>query len=115
MSPKSWEQAMTEAYWDYRWRQIMEPLCDTFQRWKAGKLRHADVDRAIDAAYKEKCAINSVLGQRHDRAAAIIRCWDSEWFEAWLEENRPTADVESSEPLAEGCGEVNTIDEVPDP
>ena len=40
MSPKSWEQAMTESYWDYRWRQIMEPLCETFRRWKAGELSH---------------------------------------------------------------------------
>ena len=36
MSPKNWEESMVDAYWDYRWRQIMDPLCDTFQRWKAG-------------------------------------------------------------------------------
>jgi len=93
MSPKDWEQAMTEAYWDYRWRQIMEPLCDTFQRWKAGKLGHADVDQAIDAAYKEKCLINSLLAHRADRASAVIQWWDREWFLAWIEENRPPADV----------------------
>jgi hypothetical protein len=93
MSPKSWEEAMTEAYWDYRWRQIMEPLCETFQRWKAGELGHDDVDRAIDAAYKEKCSINSLLAQREDRAAAIIHWWDPEWFEAWIEKNRPPAHI----------------------
>lgn len=105
MSPKSWEEAMTEAYWDYRWRQIMEPLCETFQRWKAGELGHDDVDRAIDAAYKEKCSINTLLAQREDRAAAIIHWWDPEWFEAWIEENRPPAHVRIDTPRAEESGE----------
>ena len=96
MSPKSWEESLTDAYWDYRWRKIMDPLCDTFQRWKAGELSHLDVDRAIDEAYKEKCLINNLLTSRPDRAAAIIQWWDHDWFLAWIEENRPPADVEIS-------------------
>jgi hypothetical protein len=100
MSPKDWEQALTEAYWDYRWRRIMEPLCQTFQQWKAGELGHADVDRAIDAAYKEKCVVNSLLAQRQDRAAAIIHWWDREWFEAWIEEHRPPSDAFSDVPTS---------------
>ena len=98
MSPKSWEEALTDAYWDYRWRNIMEPLCKTFQAWKSGDLSHADVDKAIDAAYKEKCMVNSLLGQRPDRSAAIIHWWDPEWFEAWIEDNRPPAGVDVSPP-----------------
>ena len=96
MSPKSWEESLTDAYWDYRWRKIMDPLCDTFQRWKAGDLGHLDVDRAIDEAYKEKCLINNLLTSRPDRAAAIIQWWDHDWFLAWIEKNRPPADVEIS-------------------
>jgi len=53
MSPKSWEEQLTDAYWDDRWRKIMEPLCETFQRWKAGKIGHEEVNRAVDEAYKE--------------------------------------------------------------
>lgn len=94
MSSKSWEEVMTDAYWDYRWRQIMEPLCGTFQKWKAGELGNEDVNKAIDEAYKEKCSINSLLTQRRDRAAAIIHWWDPEWFEAWIEEHRPPAEVD---------------------
>jgi len=45
MSPKTWEEKLTDAYWDYRWHTIMEPLCETFQAWKAGQLGHEDVDR----------------------------------------------------------------------
>jgi hypothetical protein len=101
MSPKTWEESLTEAYWDYRWRKIMDPLCDTFQRWKAGELDHSDVDKAIDAAYKEKCSINSLLSQRPDRAAGVIHWWDPEWFETWIEENRPPAGVELGRPPVE--------------
>jgi hypothetical protein len=89
MNAKDWEQALTDAYWDYRWHQILYPLCEAFQRWMAGELGHADVGQAIDGAYKEKCVINSPLAQREDREAAIIRAWDREWFEAWLAENCP--------------------------
>ena len=91
MSPSSWERALTDAYWDYRWRKIMEPLCETFQRWKAGELSHQDVDKAIDEAYKEKCLINNLLTYRPDRAAAVIQWWDREWFLKWIESNRPPA------------------------
>lgn len=94
MSPKSWEETVTAAYWDYRWRRIMDSLCETFQRWKAGELSNADVERAIDAAYQEKCAINSFLSQREDRAAALIQCWDREWFRHWIIDNRPPAGVQ---------------------
>lgn len=73
MSPKSWQESLTDAYGDYRWRKIMDPLCDTFQRWKAGELGNLDVDRAIDEAYKEKCLINNLRTSRPDRAAAIIQ------------------------------------------
>jgi hypothetical protein len=75
MSAKDWEQALTDAYRDYRWHQIMDPLCEAFQRWMAGELGHADVSQAIDGAYK-KCMIYSLLAQREDRALTIIQAWD---------------------------------------
>ena len=101
MSPKSWEEAMTEAYWDYRWRKIMDPLCDTFQKWKAGELSHKAVSQAIDEAYKEKCLVNSLLTYRPDRAAAVIQWWDRDWFLDWIKENSPPPDVELDAPPAE--------------
>ena len=101
MSPKSWEETLTDAYWDYRWRKIMDPLCDTFQCWKAGELGHADVNDAIDEAYKEKCLVNNLLTYRPDRAAAVIQWWDREWFLEWIKENRPPADIDLEAPPPE--------------
>ena len=115
MTSGSWEEALVADYGDRHWQEIMEPLCETFRRWKSGQVDHAEVDRVLDAAYRQKCALDSLLGQRPDRAAAIIEVTDHEWFMVWIEGNRPRADVESSEPLAEGCGEVITIAEMPEP
>jgi hypothetical protein len=98
MTPKNWQEALTDAYWDYRWKKIMEPLCETFQRWKAGELTHQDVDAAIDHAYKEKTTVNSLLSYRPDRAAAVIQWWDQEWFLTWIEENRPPPDFRIESP-----------------
>ncbi len=42
-----WEQALLDAYYDYRWRQVLEPLYQKFQQWKAGELDHMDMDEAI--------------------------------------------------------------------
>ena len=93
-----WEQALIEAYYDYRWHQLLEPLCETFQRWKAGELTHADVDRAIEEAYRERCGLHNLFSQRQDRAVALIQWWDREWFEAWVEEHRPPPDVRLAPP-----------------
>ncbi len=93
-----WEQALIDAYYDHRWRQLLEPLCETFQRWKAGELTHADVDRAMEEAYKEKCWISNLFAQRRDRTVALIQWWDREWFEAWVEKYRPPSGVRPVSP-----------------
>lgn len=48
-----WEQALLDAYYDFRWRQVLDPLYDKFQRWKAGELDHAEMDKAIHQTHKQ--------------------------------------------------------------
>jgi hypothetical protein len=98
MSPKDWEHDLADAYCSYRWHQLLEPLCGTFQAWKAGKLTHEEVDRALEEAYKNKCALNNLFCQRVDRVVNLIQWWDREWFEAWVEEHRPPSGVELAPP-----------------
>jgi hypothetical protein len=92
----NWAETMVKDYHDYRWHQLLDPLCDTFRQWKAGELAHAEVDRAIDEAYKERCVINNLFAQRQDRAIALIHWWDSEWFDAWVAEHRISPSAQSS-------------------
>ena len=95
MTSGSWEEALVADYGDRHWQEIMEPLCETFRRWKSGQVDHAEVGRVLDAEYRKKCALDSLLGQRPDRAAAIIEVTDREWFMAWIEEHRRPAGAES--------------------
>jgi hypothetical protein len=89
MDHKDWERALADDYCTYRWAKILDPLCETFQAWKAGKIDHVEVDAALESAYKEKCALNNLLCQRVDRVANLVRWWDVEWFEDWVAQHRP--------------------------
>jgi hypothetical protein len=60
---------------------------------------NSEVDAALERAYKEKCALNNLFCQRVDRVANLVRWWDLEWFERWVEEHRP--------PIQPGAGEQN--------
>lgn len=97
MASKSWEEALVAAYGDHHWHEIMDPLCEIFQRWKGGQADNAKVDRVLDTAYRQKCALESLLGQRADRAAAIIEVTDREWFLSWIEEHRPQSGAKDPE------------------
>lgn len=94
MSPESWEKSLIDAYCSYRWAKLLNPLCDTFQAWKAGRIDVEEVDRALDQAYKEKCALSNLFCQRMDRVWNLIQWWDREWFEEWVEKNRPPAHID---------------------
>lgn len=96
-----WQQAMMEDYYDYRWHQVGDPLCDTFRRWKDGEASHQEVDKAIEEAYKQRCMIKNLFSQRPDRVVALIQWWDREWFDDWLEAHRLPPDTQPDAPIAE--------------
>ncbi len=83
-----WERALIDEYHDYYCHKIMEPLCETFSRWKAGKLTHKDIDRAIERAYHGRCTMHKLFDQRPDRCVALISVLDPEWFNKWIEKHR---------------------------
>lgn len=83
-----WQQQLINDYYDYRWRKVAEPLCETFRRWKEGELPHSALDKAIEEAYRSRCTLCDIFSQRPDRAVALIQILDPEWFEAWVKEHR---------------------------
>lgn len=83
-----WQEELLEDYYDYRWRQVAEPLCETFRRWKEGELSHSALDQAIEKAYRERCTLCDLFSQRPDRAVALIQILDPEWFEVWVKKHR---------------------------
>ena len=94
-----WEERLIDDYRDYRWRQLMEPMCDKMQQWKAGELTHADMDQALEACHQQACEVRSLLNQREDRVVMLIQWLDREWFEEWVKRHSPPRGARLVPPL----------------
>ena len=85
-----WEQALIDAYSDYRWRQVLNPLYEKFQQWKSGELGHMDMDEAIHQTHKENQEVYIFFTQKRDRLVQVIQL-NEDWFKAWVKDNPPPA------------------------
>jgi hypothetical protein len=85
-----WEQALLDAYYDYRWRQVLDPLYQKFQQWKARELDHIDMDEAIHQTHKQTQEAYVFFTQRRDWLVRIIQM-DEAWFQVWIKDNPPPA------------------------
>lgn len=88
-----WEQALIKAYHDHRWRETLEPLYDKFQRWKAGELGHAEMDRAIHETHKQTQEVYKFFIQKRSVLLKFIQ-WDREWFAAWVKNHAPPSGID---------------------
>ncbi len=96
MTPEwQWEQALIDDYYDYRWRQVLDPLYDKFQRWKAGELTHDDMDQAIHETHKQNQELYTLFRESRRFLVGLIQ-WDREWFEGWVADHPPPPGVELS-------------------
>lgn len=93
-SPKrQWEQTLIDDYYDHRWREILQPLYEKFQRWRAGELNHAAMNRAIHETHKQTRELYSLFTQRRPLLVKLIQL-DREWFQAWVKYHKPPRGVE---------------------
>jgi hypothetical protein len=88
-----WEQALIDAYYDHRWRQVLDPLYEKLQRWKVGELTHADVDRAIHETHKQNRELYRLFRESRSFLVGLIQ-WDRDWFDGWVADNPPPPGVE---------------------
>jgi hypothetical protein len=88
-----WEQALIDAYYDYRWRQVLTPLHEKFKCWKAGELDHWDMDQAIHETHKENQHLYSLFNESRSFLVGMIQ-WDETWFDAWVVDHPPPSGVE---------------------
>ncbi|MCL4394541.1 MAG: hypothetical protein M1482_07030 [Chloroflexi bacterium] len=80
---REWQQKLVGDYYDYKWKELLEPLYQDFQRWKAGERSHADMDRAIHRAHKGSQDLYSLFGENRETLASWIQL-DKDWFGSWL-------------------------------
>jgi hypothetical protein len=83
---REWEQALIDAYHDYRWRQVLQPLYDDFQRWAAGELKHDDMNEAIHAVHKKNQGLYSLFTERRSWLVRAIQM-DEDWFQEWVKDH----------------------------
>ena len=86
---QQWEQTLIDDYRSYRWHQVMEPLCDKMQLWKAGQVPLGELDRFMEDIHRQICEVRSMFSQRRDRLVNLIQWWDREWFLEWIKEYSP--------------------------
>jgi hypothetical protein len=83
-----WEHALLDAYDDFRWQQVLEPLYDQFQRWTAGELDHAEMDKAIHQTHKETQELYGVFTLKREILVRAVQL-DEDLFQDWVRENPP--------------------------
>jgi hypothetical protein len=83
---REWEQALVDAYYDYRWRQVLQPLYDNFQRWAAGELTHADLDQAIHQTHKKTRELYVLFSEKREWLARVIQL-DDDWYREWVKDH----------------------------
>lgn len=94
----AWEQKLIDDYYDYRWRQALDPLYEQMQQWKAGQLHHDDIDQAIHQTHKKNQELYSLFTNQRDFLISLIQM-DRDWFEPWLVEHPAPEGVRLVRPL----------------
>ena len=90
---QKWEQILINDYRNYRWNQVMEPLCDMLQSWKDGQVPHDDLDVFMEEVHQQIWEVRNIFGQRRDRLVNLIQWWDREWFLEWVKDYAPPPGV----------------------
>ncbi len=83
-----WEQSLIDAYYEYRWHEVLDPLYEKFKRWDAGELNHDDMDTAIHQAHRLTQELYGVFTMKRDFLVRSIQ-FNEEWFDPWVIKNPP--------------------------
>ena len=60
---------MIDDYYDYQWRQALEPLYEQFQHWKAGELPHDEMENAVHKTPKFGRLLNDFIWTNQNPSA----------------------------------------------
>ena len=91
---RKWEQALIDNYYDYRWREVLDPLYEKFKRWEAGELEHWDMDRAIHETHKQNQTLYHLFAVEDRRSLVGLIQVNPAWFRAWVADNPPPSGIE---------------------
>jgi len=83
-----WEQALIDAYYDYHWREVLEPLYQKSQQWKVGELDHIDMSEAIHQTHKQTQEVYRFFTEKRVWLVRVIQLNEA-WFQEWVKDNPP--------------------------
>jgi hypothetical protein len=95
-----WEQALIDAYYDHRWHEVLDPLTETVERWKAGEVEHGDLARAALRIRKEVNRLDDLFTQKREYLDRLIE-FDSDWYVPWVTTHPRPSDGETAMPGAD--------------
>ena len=81
-----WEQEMIDAFHDYQWHLVLDPLYEKFQDWKAGDVSHAEMDEEIHGTHKSCQHVYSLFTAKREFLVRIIQ-FNVDWFPEWAKEH----------------------------
>jgi hypothetical protein len=81
-----WEDDLLDAYYDYCWREVFDPLYDKMQLWKEGKLDHDAINRAVHETHKETQRLYMREISKRELLLVYARNTAS-FFQPWLAEH----------------------------
>jgi hypothetical protein len=89
-----WEQKLIDDYYNHRWHQTLEPLCEWLRLWKEGELAHSQMETVLEDTHRQICEVRSLFSQRPDRLVLLVQALDREWFARWVVDHAPPPDVQ---------------------
>ncbi len=79
----AWEQALIDAYYDYRWHEVLDPLAAAAKRWEAGDLAHVDLARAAARVRRGMSPIDYIFSEKREMLVRMIE-FDEKWSGPWI-------------------------------
>lgn len=89
---RQWEDALVQAYYDYRWHQLLDPLYEQMQSWKRGELEHEDINQAVHQTNKQSRVLYNLFSEKRDFLILLAQA-DQEWFDYWVAQHPVPAEV----------------------
>jgi hypothetical protein len=82
-----WEQALIDAYIDYRWRAVFDALHEQLHRWESGELTHDEMGTEVHKTHKETREIYTSLYYPKREELVLHSQLDAIWFERWVSDH----------------------------
>lgn len=90
---REYQQTLIDDYYDMWMHRILDPLCEAFQQWKRGNLKHSEVTELIHKAHKENQKVYSFFTQSRASIVNFIKV-DRDWFDRWVANHPPPPGIE---------------------